>query len=167
MVNSIIKNPHADLKNIKHFENANSSFFFIQKVGSGPGKKRDNPNVKQEITESLIKLPKVASTTSCTHSIHFKPTGHGGKMVKKLYIHNNQIILDSTKLFQAAGAKSGQLITTTATLNSDKTQTTNHMTSPTTSEQMIKQEPQDLPLRYFFLKMLFFKVENIKSRFRP
>lgn len=117
-----------------------------QKVGSGPGKKRDNPNIKQEITESLIKLPKVASTT---HSIQFKPTGHcGNKMVKKLYIHNNQIILDSTKLFQAAGAKSGQLITTTAALNSDKTQTTNHMTSsPTTSEQMIKQEPQDLPLR--------------------
>ena len=118
-------------------------------MGSGPGKKRDNPNVKQEITESLIKLPKVQASTP-THSIQFKPTHCGSKMVKKLYIHNNQIILDSTKLFQAAGAKSGQLITTTATLNSDKTQTTNHMTSPTTSEQMIKQEPQDLPLRFVY-----------------
>ena len=113
--------------------------------------------------------------TSTTHSIQFKPTGHGGKMVKKLYIHNNQIILDSTKLFQAAGAKSGQLITTTATLNSDKTQTTNHMTSPTTSEQMIKQEPQDLPLRFVYkgdtlsllMIFLFLKIllEKLKSYF--
>ena len=94
-------------------------------------------------------------------------------MVKKLYIHNNQIILDSTKLFQAAGAKSGQLITTTATLNSDKTQTTNHMTSPTTSEQMIKQEPQDLPLRFVYrgshiimiLKMMLSKKNSKTSKF--
>lgn len=111
-------------------------------VNAGLSKKRDNSSVKQENTEPLIKLPKVTCTHSSATPIQFK-NGQTGKMVKKLYIHNNQIILDSSKIFHG---KPG-LITTTATLNSEKTPTTNHMTSPTSSEQMIKQEPQDLPLR--------------------